>query len=217
MQMKAVVFDLDGTLIHTLPDLVAITNTTMEHFGFPCHSEEAIRDFIGNGVRALVDRAVPDDVSDDTREKALLYWRSLYSEMGHALSHPYDGVEEMLQELKKQGYKLGVLSNKFNAATQEVVPRFFPGVFDAIHGEGDGYPRKPQPEGLLQMLSDINVDPKNACYVGDAPTDMEAALAAGCKPYGVSWGYNSVECLTQAHAHTIIHQPRELLRLLSEE
>lgn len=214
MSLKALVFDLDGTLLDTLPDLVALTNAVMDAHGYPRHTAEEILTYIGSGARVLMRRAIPSYVPDDDLDGLMQLWRDLYPEYGFRLTKPYPGIADALSALRRAGVLLGVLSNKFDAAAQDVIEAFFPGVFDLVRGEGPDTPRKPDPTGLLNVAREWGLPPTQIGLVGDTGgTDIAAACAAGAFPIGVSWGYNSVESLIAAGAHVVVDNPAELLAL----
>ena len=214
MLYPAYIFDLDGTLLNTLGDLVRLTNKVLDNFGWPARSRDEILNYVGNGGRALLAKAVPAGVEDEEIDRAFKYWQELYPEYGHAFTVPYDGIPEMLAQLKAGGAKLGVLSNKFDGAVQDVIAHHFPGLFDAVRGEGPDTPRKPDPTGLRRMAADLGVKCNEIIYVGDSPSDMETALNAGAYPVGVSWGYRSVESLASAKAGCVIDAPHDLLDIV---
>ena len=212
MSLKALIFDLDGTLLDTLPDLTALTNAVMESRGFPQHTPEKILTFIGSGARVLMRRAIPADVPDSEIDGLMQLWRDLYPQYGYKLTKPYPGIADALEALKTAGVTLGVLSNKFDAATQDVIATFFPGVFDQVRGEGPETPRKPDPTGLLGMVGAWGLAPSEVGLVGDSGgTDMAVACAAGVFPIGVSWGYNSIDNLVMHGARIVIDDPADLL------
>lgn len=211
--VKGVVFDMDGTLLNTLPDLTALTNAVLSDLGYPTHTEEAIRGFIGDGVRALMMRAMPDSASDDEKEAALAEWKSRYQEFGRRKTVPYPNIIEMLEGLKSKGVKLGVLSNKFDAAVKDLAAFYFPATFDVAKGESPTCPRKPDPTGLLASIQEIGLNPSQVVYIGDSAGDMKTAKAAGAMPIGVSWGYQTVDRLVSAGADMVIDDPLAILDL----
>lgn len=208
----AFVFDLDGTLLDTLPDLVVLTNAVLRESGFPEHTSDAILGFVGNGIKALVYQAVPDDVSDKEVEGVMDRWKELYPQYGHHLTQPYPGVLDALSSLKTRGVKLAVLSNKFDKGVQEVVGAQLPGLFTVSHGECSDIPRKPNPAGLLHTIYELGTTPERTVYIGDSAGDMKVARNAGTYALGVSWGYQSTACLREAGAHAIINRTADLLR-----
>ncbi len=211
--VKGVVFDMDGTLLNTLPDLTALTNAVLSDLGYPTHTEEAIRGFIGDGVRALMMRAMPDSASDDEKEAALAEWKSRYQEFGRRKTVPYPNIIEMLEGLKSKGVKLGVLSNKFDAAVKDLAGFYFPATFDVAKGESPMCPRKPDPTGLLASIQEIGLNPSQVAYIGDSAGDMKTAKAAGAMAIGVSWGYQTVDRLVSAGADMVIDDPLAILDL----
>ena len=211
--VKGVVFDMDGTLLNTLPDLTALTNAVLSDLGYPTHTEEAIRGSIGDGVRALMMRAMPDSASDDEKEAALAEWKSRYQEFGRRKTVPYPNIIEMLEGLKSKGVKLGVLSNKFDAAVKDLAGFYFPATFDVAKGESPTCPRKPDPTGLLASIQEIGLNPSQVAYIGDSAGDMKTAKAAGAMAIGVSWGYQTVDRLVSAGADMVIDDPLAILDL----
>ncbi len=206
----AYLFDLDGTLLDTLPDLTNITNMALAEWGMPLRTSDEINSFVGNGARMLMQRAAAEGTPDEEVDRILARWKELYPEYGHKYTKPYPGMPEVLAQLKEQGAKLGVLSNKFDAATHIVIAHHFPGVFDIVRGEGPDTPRKPDPTGLITMMRDLGVEPERVAYVGDSGTDMTVAHAAGCTALGVTWGYRSIEVLRAAGADVLIDSPSQL-------
>lgn len=213
IDVKGAVFDMDGTLLNTLPDLTALTNAVLSDLGYPTHTEEAIRGFIGDGVRALMMRAMPDSASDDEKEAALAEWKSRYQEFGRKKTVPYPNIIEMLEGLKSKGVKLGVLSNKFDAAVKDLAGFYFPATFDVAKGESPTCPRKPDPTGLLASIQEIGLNPSQVAYIGDSAGDMKTAKAAGAMAIGVSWGYQTVDRLVSAGADMVIDDPLAILDL----
>ena len=214
---KAFVFDLDGTLLDTLPDLVVLTNEIMARCGCPPHTYDEVLSYIGNGAAALLRRALPDDAPEELISQAVGLWHDLYDVYGHAQTEPFPGIPETLVQLKARGVRLGVLSNKFDAAARGVVEKHLPGIFDLVRGEGPDVPRKPNPKGLLDMLRDFGVTPGQTAFVGDSPPDMQTAVAAGAFPVGVTWGYKPAEALIDSGAVVLVDSPTELARIFSPD
>ena len=207
-------FDMDGTLLHTLPDLVVVTNKVLEQEGFPLRTENEVLHFVGNGVMSLIKQAVPEGSSEEVQNRAFDSFCSLYAEYGLDLTQPFDGMEETLMVLKKHGKKLGIMSNKFEAGVKEVEARYFPGVFDTSHGETDVILRKPEPVGLLTCAKEMGIEPSRCVYFGDSHGDMLAAHNAGMYAVGVTWGYQPVEKIQQGNPDALIDSPAEILNFM---
>ena len=207
-------FDMDGTLLHTLPDLVVVTNKVLERQGFPLRSEKEILGFIGDGVLSLIKQAVPEGSSKDIKDRAFDEFRVLHSEYGVNLTRPFDGMEESLRTLKQYGKKLGIMSNKFERGVKDVERRYFPGLFDVSHGETKVVLRKPEPIGLLMCAQEMGLDPSQCVYFGDSHGDMLAAHNAGMYAVGVTWGYQPLERLKQGNPDELIDSPAELLKFM---
>lgn len=186
------IFDLDGTLLDTLDDLVVLTNDVLAEFGLLRHTSEEINSYVGNGAAALIYQAVPEGTPQAVADGCLNRWREAYDTYPNDLTHPYPGVESMLAELRERGCKLGILSNKFDRGVTFIVDKCLPGMVDAAHGEGGvrNFPRKPAPEGLLATIEELGSDPARTVYVGDSPGDIHVARNAGCYAVGVAWGYH---------------------------
>ena len=207
----AFIFDLDGTVLDTLADLVALTNMVMDQFDHAPYSREKVLSFVGDGAEVLLRRCFAPEVDEAKIAEAYALWQELYPEFGHKFTTPYQGMPETLAELKRRGCKLGVLSNKFDAAAREVIARHYPNTFDVVWGEGPDVPRKPDPLGLLRMMEYLEVAPERVAYVGDSKGDMLVACRAGALPLGVTWGYQSVEALEEGGAAELLDAPAELL------
>ena len=205
------VFDLDGTLLDTLPDLVVLTNAVLRECGFPERTSAEVLSYVGNGVKALMYQAVPQDADEEAVEAAMRRWKELYPQYGYRLTKAYEGIPETVAELKRRGARLGVLSNKFDAGVQEVVGAYLPGLFAVAHGE---IPRKPDPTGLLRTIEELGSAPERTVYVGDSTGDVAVARNAGTYAVGVTWGYHEAERLRAAAADLVIDDPRALLDLL---
>lgn len=186
------IFDLDGTLLDTLDDLVVLTNDVLEEAGLPPRTRQQINSYVGNGALALIRQAVPAGTSDDVADQVHRRWVEAYDTYPNDLTHPYEGVRAMLATLREQGCKLGILSNKFDGGVQFIVKKCLDGAVDAVHGEGGplNFPRKPDPTGLLATIEELGSTPERTVYVGDSPGDIHVARNAGCYAVGVSWGYH---------------------------
>lgn len=188
---KLVVFDLDGTLLDTIADLAAAVNHAMEQGGYPTHTIDEVRGFVGNGVRKLIERALPvGERSMETQACMLEKFREYYNVHNADLSRPYPGVPAMLRRLQCRGLLLAVASNKYQAATEKLVACYFPDIhFAQVCGQRDGIPVKPHPMVVLGIMEAAHVDCADVLYVGDSDVDMQTAANAGVDAVAVSWGF----------------------------
>jgi len=213
----AVIFDLDGTLLNTLGDLRAATNHALEVRGLPPHSMEEIRQFIGNGIRLLICRAMPEGTPEAEIDAALDDFKAYYAAHIHDRTVPYDGIPQLLTALRKRGIKVAVLSNKIDSASQQLIEYFFPGKTDVVFGEHVGVPRKPDPTSCRMVMQRLGVQPEQVLYVGDSGTDMQTAKNAGLYAVGVTWGFRSKEVLLEYGADILVHRPEQILQILDSD
>lgn len=213
----AVIFDLDGTLLNTLGDLRAATNHALEVRGLPPHSMEEIRQFIGNGIRLLICRAMPEGTPEAEIDAALDDFKAYYAAHIHDRTVPYDGIPQLLTALRKRGIKVAVLSNKIDSASQQLIEYFFPEKTDVVFGEHVGVPRKPDPTSCRMVMQQLGVQPEQVLYVGDSGTDMQTAKNAGLYAVGVTWGFRSEEVLLKYGADVLVHRPEQILQILDSD
>lgn len=213
----AVIFDLDGTLLNTLGDLRAATNHALEVRGLPPHSMEEIRQFIGNGIRLLICRAMPEGTPEAEIDAALDDFKAYYAAHIHDRTVPYDGIPQLLTALRKRGIQVAVLSNKIDSASQQLIEYFFPGKIDVVFGEHVGVPRKPDPTSCRMVMQQLGVQPEQVLYVGDSGTDMQTAKNAGLYAVGVTWGFRSKEVLLKYGADVLVHRPEQILQILDSD
>ena len=213
MTYKTYIFDLDGTLLDTLADLAASVNYALRRHAMPEHSLDDIRRFVGNGVRLLMERAVPAGTANPYFEDAFATFRQHY--LAHSLdtTRPYDGIPETLAELRARGCHIAVVSNKMMAATQELCSHFFPDTVEVAIGEheAEGIRKKPAPDSVIAALKALGVGKDEAVYVGDSDVDIQTARNAGLPCISVLWGFRDRDFLLQHGAATLISQPSELL------
>lgn len=214
MHYKAVVFDLDGTLLYTLEDLWLATNHALEAQGMPPRSIEEVRSFVGNGYRRLFALACPEGTPDELQEQALATFQAYY--LAHSEDHtaPYPGIEELLQHLAAAGLSLAVVSNKGDQAVRQLMQSIFPGVFAAVAGEREGVRRKPAPDTVLEVMRQLQVRADEIVYVGDSEVDVATAAAVGCGCIAVTWGYRSVAQLQEAGATLLADTCEEVERTI---
>lgn len=211
---EAVIFDLDGTILNTLDDLADSANHVLCAHGYPTHSTEQYKTFVGNGIPKLIHRMLPPDVSDDIFKSILTEFQSYYGEHKNDKTAPYCGITEMLQKLKNSGLKICVLSNKQHDISVDIVKYHFgDDTFDLIRGKMEQFPAKPDPMSCNDVISVINIPKRNILYVGDSNVDMQTAANAGLTKCGVSWGFRSVEELRLAGADYIANTPYDILKI----
>ena len=216
MSYQTFIFDLDGTLLDTLGDLAASVNYALRTHDMPEHSIDDVRRFVGNGVRKLMQRAVPDGETNPTFEATFATFRQHY--MAHSLdtTRPYDGIPETLAALKARGCRLAVVSNKMMAATQELIRHFFPDTIEVAIGEDEaaGIRKKPAPDTVFAALRQFGVGKEGSVYVGDSDVDIQTAANAVLPCISVLWGFRNRDFLIQHGAKTFISAPSELLQFL---
>ena len=207
------IFDLDGTLLDTLTDLAASCNYALRTHGMPEHSIDDVRRFVGNGVRKLMERAIPEGEANPDFEATFATFREHY--MHHSLdtTKPYPGIMETLSELKARGCRLAVVSNKMMAATVELCKHFFPDTIEVAIGENEaeGICKKPAPDTVYAALRKLGVSKDDAVYVGDSDVDIQTAANSGLPCISVLWGFRDREFMIQHGAKTFISAPSELL------
>ncbi len=214
MSIKAVVFDLDGTLLNTLTDLAASCNRTLEQMGLPTRTTEEIRSFIGNGARLLCNRLVGLDAPVEVVDKCLKLFQADYNIHLNDHTAPYEGIMDMLRVLRDKGIGCAVVSNKYDAATRAICQLHFSDLISVSIGEGNGISKKPCPDGVNKALSLLGCSAREALYVGDSDTDVETAHNANLFCVGVTWGFRSRMVLEMAGAESIIDHPSELLDIV---
>ena len=216
------VFDLDGTLLDTLQDLANSVNYALRQHGMPEHSIDDIRHFVGNGVRLLMERAVPDGARNPQFEAAFATFRQYYMQHSLDTTRPYDGIPELIHELKNRGCQMAVVSNKMMAATQELVHHFFPDIPVAIgEHEAAGIRKKPAPDTVYEALRQLGIihhpssiihQTSDIVYVGDSDVDLATARNSGLPCISVLWGFRSRDFLLTHGATTFAERPADILR-----
>ena len=211
MPYSSIIFDLDGTLLDTLPDLAETCNEVLEYHHFPMHPTTAYKYFIGDGLQMLIKRIVPVGTEELVIQQCCTLFSEKYSRNWQRNSCPYEGINDMLSALKKHGVNLAVLSNKPHEFTKLFVDEFFPcGLFQIVYGQRDGVPKKPDPTVALDIVAQFGTRPQDTLFVGDSGVDIMTGKAANMMTAGVSWGFRSVRELTNNNADIIVHNPLEL-------
>lgn len=212
--IPAIIFDLDGTLVHSLPGLATALNRVLKRRGYPPHPESSVRHFIGDGLAKLVERGCPANTAPSELEEITREMAAEYATTWQDGSPPFPGIPEVLDTLKNKGVKLAIFSNKPDAFCQEFAGLLFPGMFDVVIGQRDGIPVKPDPAGAIEAANLLNSTPGKIAFVGDSTMDMVTAHAAGMTAIAVTWGYHDQTRLEAERPHHTIHHINELLPLL---
>lgn len=215
MPYKAVIFDLDGTLLNTLDDIADSMNFALSSRGLPVHDTEKYKYFVGDGVTSLVQRALPSESPPELREEILAAYTDRYGAHCADRTRPYPGVPAMLRALNEHGLKLAVLSNKPHTSTLAVVAQYFNDVeFATVLGARDGVPVKPDPAGALELAEVLVAEPSEILYLGDTAVDMRTAISAGMTPVGALWGFRTRGELEENGAEFVLEHPADILKLL---
>ena len=216
MTAKAVLFDLDGTLLDTLDDLADSMNRVLTEMGCPPHPTEAYKYFVGDGIETLARRVLPEKWRDDNSIKTcVIKMRSVYGDHWADRTKPFDGIAEMLSDLRGRGLRLAVLSNKPDDLTKTAVSHFFgEEQFDLVVGACSKFPKKPDPAGAVRIGNRLGINPEEFLYIGDTSTDMQTAVRAGMFPLGVLWGFRTSGELTQSGAKGLVKRPVEIVKYL---
>lgn len=213
MRYQTWIFDLDGTLLDTLGDLAASVNYALRAHGMKEHSLDSVRGFVGNGVRLLMERAVPGAADNPHFDSAFATFRHHYMEHSLSTTRPYEGIPEMLGELKRRGLQTAVVSNKFDVATKELCRHFFLDTIDVAIGEheAEGIRKKPAPDTVVEALRLLGAERERAVYVGDSDVDLMTARNSGLPCISVLWGFRDRAFLQRHGATTFVAKPAELL------
>ncbi|MBF0119647.1 MAG: HAD family hydrolase [Desulfobacterales bacterium] len=216
MKWKAVLFDLDGTLLNTLIDLSNAVNRVLSIKGFPTHPIDRYRYFVGEGAKLLIYRALPEDKrTDKIVNDCLALFMDDYGQNWNVATRPYDGIHEMLDIVTAHGLKMAILSNKPHELTVRCITTFFPiWKFEAVFGQRIAIPKKPDPTAALEIAAILNIPPSEFHYLGDTAIDIKTAKAAQMHPVGVLWGFRPMEELKQSGADVFLHRPEDIIKIL---
>ncbi len=212
--IKTILFDLDGTLLNTLTDLANCVNYALNANQLPQRTTAEIRAFLGNGIRNLIEKSVPQDTKTALTDKVFQAFKAYYLEHSLDFTAPYEGIRELLAILKKRGVKMGIISNKVDAAVQQLNRQFFETYMDIAIGEREGVRRKPAPDSLLFAMEALNATAETTLYVGDSEVDYETAKAAHLRCALVTWGFRDESELRTLNADFYINKTEELLELV---
>lgn len=214
--MKFIAFDLDGTLCDTIADIADSLNRALAARRYPTFTTEQVKGMVGKSIAYMCQRAMPKGHENDWEQVKKDYFED-YARHLTDRTKPYEGIEEVLDELLRRGYKLAVVTNKPHAHAVAIVERLFKhhgDAFSAVQGQASKFLTKPDPETLNFVMNNLNVDPKDAIYIGDSDTDIIFARNAGMPSIGVAWGYRGEELLRQTGATYIAHTPKDILDII---
>lgn len=214
MAIQTVIFDLDGTLLYSLEDLKDSVNFVMKKHGFREYTIDEVREAIGNGVRLLMERILPKDIDKNFFEECLSEFKENYSKNMYNKTKPYDGVLDMLKALREEGYKIAVLSNKFDSAVKELSKKYFGELVDLAVGQKEGVKEKPSPLGIQEIAKELDTDVETCVMVGDSEVDIQTANNAGIDCISVTWGYKNIDFLYDNGATKLVYAPEDILELL---
>ncbi len=214
MKKNTIIFDLDGTLLNTLADLHSSFNYAITSFGFPARTFEEIKSFVGNGIRLAIERALPSTIQEEDLEKVVSYFKIYYKDHMHEKTQPYEGIIPMLEELKKRGFKMAVVSNKYDMAVKELTKKYFGNYINIAIGEGIGIEKKPKPDGVLKAIKELNSSIEESIYVGDSDVDIKTAQNINMDCISVLWGFRDKEFLKQNGATIFAATPHDIINIL---
>ena len=213
---KLAIFDLDGTLLNTIEDLGYAANHALQAHGYPTHSIASYPFFVGNGVRRLIERVLPEDArTEATIDRLLITFKEYYNDHNTDYTKPYEGIPELLSLLSSRGVAIAVASNKYQAATEKLISHFFPTLsFIAVEGQKEAVPVKPDPSIVFEILAKAKTPKADTIYIGDSGVDMETARRACVDSVGVTWGFRPEKELVENHADTIVNSPGDIAKLI---
>lgn len=214
MKYQLVIFDLDGTILDTLEDLTDSINYALEQSHFPKHTIDEVRYFVGNGIRKLIERAVPTGTDIEKINQVHDCFTDYYKKHCADKTQPYDGIVSVLKELKLAGCKLAVVSNKADYGVQKLCNKYYEGIFDYAVGEREGIRKKPAPDSVNEVLLKLNIKKTSAIYVGDSDVDLETAGNAGMDCIAVEWGFRGKEFLIEHGAKILAMKPKEIIDIV---
>lgn len=217
MKYELIIFDLDGTILDTLEDLADSMNYALTKHGYPTRTIEEVRSFVGNGLLMLTRRAIAPETDENRIQRVLAEQKAYYKEHCADKTEPYEGVVDLLEELKTAGCKLAVVSNKADYAVQILCEQYFTGIFHMAVGEKENVRKKPAPDAVNAVLENLQIDRRKAVYVGDSEVDIETAANANIPAVLVDWGFRDALFLQEQGAKTLVHTIDELKKALIDE
>lgn len=215
--IKAVIFDLDGTLVNSLEDLAAAGNHALTAFGFPTHATEKYKYFVGNGIPNLIYRILPEKNRDEETHKTVLAeFLKYYKLHSNDKTYVYSGIKELIAILKSKNIKVAVVTNKAHGPATEVIAATLPDTFDLVFGQRPEIPVKPDPTLTLMAMEELDVKPNECIFIGDSGMDVKTGVNSGAVPVGVLWGFRDADELLENGAKHLINEPLELIKIIEK-
>lgn len=216
MKYDLIIFDMDGTILNTLEDLKNSLNYVLQQAGYQTRTLEEVRTFVGNGIRKTIERALPSDIEEEKVDELFSLFMDYYAIHNTDNTKPYNGVIELLKELKHLGYKTAVVSNKQDSAVKSLCKKFFTGLFDVEIGEKENIAKKPEPDEVNEVLKILNIDRTKSIYIGDSEVDIQTAKNSKMKSIIVDWGFRDRKFLYEHGAEVIVSNPSEILDIINK-
>lgn len=216
MKYDLIIFDMDGTILNTLEDLKNSLNYVLQQAGYQTRTLEEVRTFVGNGIRKTIERALPSDIEEEKVDELFSLFMDYYAIHNTDNTKPYNGVIELLKELKHLGYKTAVVSNKQDSAVKSLCKKFFTGLFDVEIGEKENIAKKPEPDEVNEVLKILNIDRTKSIYIGDSEVDIQTAQNSKMKSIIVDWGFRDRKFLYEHGAKVIVSNPSEILDIINK-
>jgi phosphoglycolate phosphatase len=212
---KAVIFDMDGTLLNSLKDIAICSNIVLDEFNLPVHQLEDYKNFVGGGIQVLIENCTPNNISEELFSKIFERFKEVY-EMGvQNETKPYEGIYDLLKQLDEKEIKMGILSNKIHEFTVKYYEKFFHDInMQEVHGQKKNIPKKPDPTAAKLIAKNFDISCDNILFVGDSDVDIKTAKNAGMIAVGVSWGFRGTKELIENGADYIVKTPQDILKLL---
>lgn len=214
---KLVIFDLDGTILNTLTDLTNSVNYVLDLYNMPLKKEEEIQYFLGHGPRYLLEKSFNKKFKDQEYKEIFKLYDNYYDKHKTDNTKPYEGIKEVLKQLKKSGYLLAVCSNKQDTATTKIITELFPNTFDVVMGTSSKFLRKPAPDMVLEILRILKVKKENTIYIGDTEIDLQTAINAQIKKIAVLYGFRKKSDLILYNPEYFVKEPKEIIKIIQEE
>ena len=216
MKYDLIIFDMDGTILNTLEDLKNSLNYVLQQAGYQTRTLEEVRTFVGNGIRKTIERALPSDIEEEKVDELFSLFMDYYAIHNTDNTKPYNGVIDLLKELKHLGYKTAVVSNKQDSAVKSLCKKFFTGLFDVEIGEKENIAKKPDPDEVNEALKILNIDRTKSIYIGDSEVDIQTAQNSKMKSIIVDWGFRDRKFLYEHGAEVIVSNPSEILDIINK-